>query len=266
MIRRLLGPELRALPDAVIVPLGKATEAVEFLCQSGQLDASRCVLGFPHPSPASARRHEIFADRRREASSDRSSASVLLAVRSPRQAKRPRPRVFAECTRTCRPEIKIELHRRQHPQRPLLPARASALLPPRRDRAGQRRRRDGHDVGVHFAGDPDPVITDIAGGNKMMLRCRGRIAAFSVGTTSETATASRYAASDRANTKCARAPTPGAPPASRIARLPRHASRAEPCSTRTASATRCRSASGTKTGSPHVLVAALIASSQAGLA
>ena len=66
MIRRVLGPELRALRHAVIVPLGKANDAVEYLCKSGELDASRCVLGFPHPSPASARRHELFAARRRK--------------------------------------------------------------------------------------------------------------------------------------------------------------------------------------------------------
>jgi len=65
MVRKILGPELRALQDAIIVPLGKANEMVEYLCTHGELDASRCVLGFPHPSPASARRHELFAARRR---------------------------------------------------------------------------------------------------------------------------------------------------------------------------------------------------------
>ena len=64
MIRGILGPELRALRDAIIVPLGKANEAVEYLCKNGDLDPSRCVLGFPHPSPASAHRHKLFAARR----------------------------------------------------------------------------------------------------------------------------------------------------------------------------------------------------------
>lgn len=58
-------PGTASAADAIIVPLGKASDAVEYLCKRGELDASRCVLGFPHPSPASARRHELFAARRR---------------------------------------------------------------------------------------------------------------------------------------------------------------------------------------------------------
>lgn len=58
-----LGPELAAVPDALIIPLGKATEScVQMLVSAGQLDEERCLLGFPHPSGGNGHRVRQFRE------------------------------------------------------------------------------------------------------------------------------------------------------------------------------------------------------------
>jgi hypothetical protein len=63
----MLGPELVAVPGAIVVPLGNAvSEALGYLADRGQLSAERCLLGFPHPSGANGRRvREFVAHRQR---------------------------------------------------------------------------------------------------------------------------------------------------------------------------------------------------------
>lgn len=56
-----LGPELAAVPQALIIPLGKAAEAcVQVVITAGELDAARCLLGFPHPSGGNGHRLRQF--------------------------------------------------------------------------------------------------------------------------------------------------------------------------------------------------------------
>jgi len=58
-----LGPELAVVPDALIIPLGKAAEScVQMLVSAGQLDVERCLLGFPHPSGGSGHRVRQFRE------------------------------------------------------------------------------------------------------------------------------------------------------------------------------------------------------------
>jgi hypothetical protein len=53
--------ELRALSEAIIIPLGiYAGEAVDLLATQGAVDAQRCLTGFPHPSPANGHRKSLF--------------------------------------------------------------------------------------------------------------------------------------------------------------------------------------------------------------
>ena len=53
--------ELRALPDAIIIPLGKhAGDAVDLLRAQGAVDAQRCLTEFPHPSPANGHLKPLF--------------------------------------------------------------------------------------------------------------------------------------------------------------------------------------------------------------
>jgi hypothetical protein len=58
----VLLPELRAVPDALILSLGKcASDALDTLVAAGSLDPARCLIGLPHPSGANGHRHAQFA-------------------------------------------------------------------------------------------------------------------------------------------------------------------------------------------------------------
>lgn len=53
--------ELRAIPNALIIPLGKvADQVIEFLVQRGHVDAQRCLIGFPHPSGQNGHRKVLY--------------------------------------------------------------------------------------------------------------------------------------------------------------------------------------------------------------
>ena len=57
------GPELDGVPDALIIPLGKAAEGcVQMLVAAEQLDGARCLLGFPHPSGGNGHRVRQFRE------------------------------------------------------------------------------------------------------------------------------------------------------------------------------------------------------------
>ncbi len=61
-------PELRAVPDALILSLGKcASDALAALVAAGALDPARCLIGLPHPSGANGHRHAQFAQVREAA-------------------------------------------------------------------------------------------------------------------------------------------------------------------------------------------------------
>lgn len=55
-------PELRAVPEALVVSLGTcASDALSGLVQAGALDPARCLIGLPHPSGANGHRQAQFA-------------------------------------------------------------------------------------------------------------------------------------------------------------------------------------------------------------
>jgi hypothetical protein len=60
MVETTLASELTALPAAIVVPLGAASKAVAHLCELRSIDSARCLLGLPHPSPASPFREQYF--------------------------------------------------------------------------------------------------------------------------------------------------------------------------------------------------------------
>jgi len=65
MIFDVLGPELVEVPDALIIPLGKAVnDCLHALIQSGLLNRERCLLGFPHPSGGNGHRKRQFEQHR----------------------------------------------------------------------------------------------------------------------------------------------------------------------------------------------------------
>ncbi len=61
MLEELLIPELRAMPSALIVPLGKAVAAaLAWLEAQGLVSLEHCLHGFPHPSGANGHRARQF--------------------------------------------------------------------------------------------------------------------------------------------------------------------------------------------------------------
>ncbi len=56
-VRERLSLELAAIPEALLLPLGRAVEGcLKILIGDGQLDDRRCLFGFPHPSGANGHR------------------------------------------------------------------------------------------------------------------------------------------------------------------------------------------------------------------
>jgi hypothetical protein len=52
-VHERLAGDLAAIPEALVLPLGKAVEGcLRMLIASDQLDRVRCLFGFPHPSGA----------------------------------------------------------------------------------------------------------------------------------------------------------------------------------------------------------------------
>ena len=60
-VHEQLAAELAAIPDALVLPLGKAVEGcLRMLIATAQLQEARCLFGFPHPSGANAHRADQF--------------------------------------------------------------------------------------------------------------------------------------------------------------------------------------------------------------
>ena len=61
MLERLCAPELESIPNALIIPLGKAVEeGLDYLSELGLLRRDRWLRGFPHPSASNAHRKSEF--------------------------------------------------------------------------------------------------------------------------------------------------------------------------------------------------------------
>jgi hypothetical protein len=60
MIQTTLAGELAALGSSIVIALGQANRAITHLQDLGALDPARCLLGLPHPSPASPFREQYF--------------------------------------------------------------------------------------------------------------------------------------------------------------------------------------------------------------
>lgn len=57
--------EVEKLPNALIIPLGKAVEEVlEVMIDNGLIKRENCLLGFPHPSGANGHRRRQFEERK----------------------------------------------------------------------------------------------------------------------------------------------------------------------------------------------------------
>lgn len=66
-IEQVLSDELRQIPDALVVPCGKAVDdALRHLSAKGMLDPCRCLFGFPHASGANGHRKRFFEERKNQ--------------------------------------------------------------------------------------------------------------------------------------------------------------------------------------------------------
>ena len=62
-VKKYFYKEVETLPNALIVPLGKAVEEVlENMIKDNLIKAEQCLLGFPHPSGANGHRKNQFKD------------------------------------------------------------------------------------------------------------------------------------------------------------------------------------------------------------
>jgi hypothetical protein len=99
-LTQVLGAALDMMPDALVVPLGKAvsTAVTTLLVEEGRLDPRRCLLGFPHPSGQNGHRAAAFRQQRDELTarvrawfgtpSSRTLAPVAAAPERPTAASR----------------------------------------------------------------------------------------------------------------------------------------------------------------------------------
>ena len=159
-LEQTLLPELLALRSALIVPLGKANRAIVHLIDRGALERDRCVLGLPHPSPASPNRERYF----REA-----KARLIAQTRTT-------PRMAQE--RSSGETIEIALTQGNINNNHIYLRRHLDFFPA--DALGPSNAKDGlgTELTVRFDGLSDPVATDIAGGNKLFFRARAPVGEF----------------------------------------------------------------------------------------
>lgn len=177
MIQATLAGELAALGLSIVIPLGQANRAVTHLQDLEAIDPARCLLGLPHPSPASPFRERYFQ---------------AVKTRLIRQVQRLDPPVAPPGTPH---PVLLDTHERSGP--PLTPdpahdgntriviqltqgnlshdhvyLRAHLGFFPA-DAMGAPNARDGTGtlLTLHFEGLPGTVRTDIAA-DKRIFRCR----------------------------------------------------------------------------------------------
>jgi len=64
-VDQVLAADLAYVPQALVIPLGKAvTAAMNRIASAGQIDGRRVLLGFPHPSGANGHRKRQYEERR----------------------------------------------------------------------------------------------------------------------------------------------------------------------------------------------------------
>ena len=184
MIETTLASELSALPSAIVIPLGGANRAVTHLQDLGAVDPARCLLGLPHPSPASPFRERYFQAARTDLMSQVQSLDLDAA---PPHPERPLPRDRREGSVVMPkvgsvPEGRIErivirLTQGNLNNNHIYLRKHLDFFPP--DAIGAANAHDGEGtlLTLNFEGLPEPVETDIAG-DKKIFRCRGEVGRF----------------------------------------------------------------------------------------
>jgi hypothetical protein len=184
MIETTLANELSALPSVIVVPLGGANRAITHLQDLGTVDPTRCLLGLPHPSPASPFREQYLQAARTDLMSQVQRLDLDAAAPHP---GRPLPRdrregsVFmskAGSVPAGRIErIVIRLTQGNLNNNHIYLRKHLDFFPAEAIGAANAHDGEGTLLTLHFEGFPEPVETDIAG-DKKIFRCRGEVRRF----------------------------------------------------------------------------------------
>lgn len=179
MIETALAGELSALPSAIVITLGRASRAVAHLQDRGVVDPAQCLIGLPHPSPASPLRERYFQDAKAHLLSQVRHLAPDAAPPAPALPQPQNPQLRTVATPSGRPvpgepvdKIVIGLTQGNLNNGHVYLRRHLGFFPA--DAIGAANARDGQGVPltVHFAGLPEAAETDIAGG-KDIFRSRG---------------------------------------------------------------------------------------------
>lgn len=184
MVEITLAGELSALPAAIVVPLGAANSAVAHLCGLGAVDPAQCLLGLPHPSPASPFRERNFQAARTQLISQVQRLDPGTRRRHPQHPPSGHRREgnVARTRAGSVPDgridrIVIPLTQGNLNNKHIYLREHLNFFPT--DAIGAASAPDGQGalLTLHFAGHPEPVQTDIAG-DKKIFRCRGDVGRF----------------------------------------------------------------------------------------
>jgi hypothetical protein len=179
MTETMLADELSALPSAIVVPLGRANRAIAHLQELGVVDPVRCLIGLPHPSPASPFRERYFQDAKVQLVSQVQRLAPAVAPQDPRRPLPQHPQSgTASAPRASRApqgrtgRIVIPLTQGNLNNNHVYLTGHLGFFPA--DAIGAANVRDGRGtlLTVRFAGLPEAVETDIASG-KDLFRRRG---------------------------------------------------------------------------------------------
>lgn len=179
MTETTLAGELSALPSAIVVPIGRANRAIAHLQELGLVDPARCLIGLPHPSPASPFRERYFQGAKAQLAGQ---VRRLAPGAAPRDSGRPHPQHQQARTAAAPPPSPVGKGRTGRIVIPLTQGNLNNSHVSLRghldffptDAIGPANARDGQGalLTVHFTGLSEAVETDIAGG-KNFFRRRG---------------------------------------------------------------------------------------------
>ena len=185
LVRASLGARLDMVPDALVVPLGKAArDALTFLADDGLVDPARCLKGLPHPSGTNGWRVRLYTAQRRALASQiaRWAASALPGRRgddpvpglsaAPPPSSLPEPAPGAapqpgNIPASDRPRIAIRLTAGNLNHGYVSLARHLDLFPAAAIGPASSKDGTGTLLTLRFAGIPGITQTDIAGGHKI---------------------------------------------------------------------------------------------------
>jgi hypothetical protein len=181
MVETRLASELAALPAAIVLPLGAASGAVEHLCELGVIDPARCLLGLPHPSPASPFRQRYFQAARTHLISQVQRLDAASARRPPRHPPSLRRKAsnvsIPNAGPVRRDQIVIQLTQGNLKNNHIYLRRHLDFFPSDVIGAANAHEGEGVLLTLHFEGHPEVVQTDIPR-DKKIFRCRGDVGRF----------------------------------------------------------------------------------------